>query len=147
MFNPKIGKLLVIKPHYDAWPVGFAYVLACLEANNIPFDFIDASRTQNLRKDLRIMLSNNSYFAVASGGLIGFFHFFKEIARMIQKHQAGIPFIIGGNITKDAFNDLLFEYIGMDFGILGEAETSIPQFMKAFKSSNKDFSEVPRARI
>jgi len=142
MFSQKLGKLLVIKPPFSAWPVGFAYVLACLEEHNISFDFIDASRTQNLRKDIRIMLSNNSYIAVASGGLIGFFRFFKEIARMIQKYQAGIPFILGGNITKDAFNDLLFEYIGMNFGILGEAETSLPGLIDSIINKDDNIGDM-----
>ena len=32
-------KILIIKPVYEAWPVGYAYVLACFEQNGIPFDF------------------------------------------------------------------------------------------------------------
>jgi len=143
MFNQNKGKLLVIKPPYAAWPMGFAYVLACLEEHNIPFDFIDASRSQHLRKDIRSMLSNNSYFAVASGGLFGFSTFFKEIVPMIQKYQAGIPFILGGNITKDAFNDLLFEYIGMNFGILGEAETSLPGLIDSIINQNDNIGDMP----
>ena len=67
MSKIKTDKILIVKPRYDAWPVGIAYVLACLEEHNILFDFIDASRSQNVRKDIRNMLSNNSYFAVASG--------------------------------------------------------------------------------
>jgi radical SAM superfamily enzyme YgiQ (UPF0313 family) len=142
MLNKKAGKLLVIKPPYDAWPVGFAYVLSCLEENGIPFDFIDSSNTQNFRQNVKNRLANNDYFAVASGGLIGFCYFFKEIAQMIRKYHRGIPLIIGGNITKDASNELLFDYIGINFGVLGEAETSLPGLINAINMSN-GISDLP----
>lgn len=139
----KTDKILIIKPAYDAWPVGFAYVLSCLEEHNILFDFVDANRSRNLRKDIRIMLNNNRYFAIASGGLIGFFRFFKEIAQLIHKYQAGVPFILGGNITKDASNDLLFGYIGMNFGVLGEAETSLSELISSIINKDHNIGDMP----
>ena len=139
----KTDRILIIKPLYDAWPVGYAYVLACFEANGIPFDFIDSSRSKNWVQEVVIKLKHNDYLAVAMGGLIGFHETFKTAVNLVRKYSPGTPFILGGNIIKDASDRLLFEIIGIDFGIIGEAETSIPQFMHTLKSSYPDFSEVP----
>lgn len=143
MFEKKLRKLLVIKPLFSAWPPGFAYVLACLEANNIPFDFIDASSSQNWKKDMKIMLNNNNYFALATGGLIGFFRFFQEVSYIKHKCCPDVPLILGGNITKDAGNSLLFERIGMNFGILGEAETSLPGLINKILNGNDEIGNLP----
>jgi len=143
MSKTKTGKILIIKPTYSDPPIGYAYVLACFEANCIPFDFIDSSRSDYWVKDVVIKLKHNKYLAVAMGGLVGFYETFKTVVDLVRKYSPGTPFILGGNIVKDVNDSLLFERIGIDFGFVGEAETSIPQFMKALKIGNKDFSEVP----
>jgi anaerobic magnesium-protoporphyrin IX monomethyl ester cyclase len=143
MFDQNNGKLLLIKPPFSAWPVGFAYVLACLEANSIPFDFIDASRSHNWKREMKHTLNNDSYFAVATGGLIGFFRFFQEVSHIKQKCRPDIPVILGANITKDASNSLLFDRLGMNFGILGEAETSLPALINKIINGDNDIGDMP----
>jgi len=143
VFDNTIGKLLVIKPPFVAWPVGFAYVLACLEENKIPFDFLDASLTDDWQRDVGIMMDKNAYSSVATGGLVGYFRFFQEVARIARTHRPGIPLILGGNITKDAFNELLFDHIGMTFGILGEAETSLPRLLDSVSAGNDVIGDMP----
>ncbi|OGV37081.1 MAG: hypothetical protein A2X48_04525 [Lentisphaerae bacterium GWF2_49_21] len=135
-------KILIIKPIYEAWPVGYAYVLACLEYNGIPFDFIDSNRTYDWEREVVYKMKKRKYFMVAMGGLIGFYKVFKTVANLTHKYNTGTPFILGGNIVKDSNDRLLFEEIGIDYGLLGEAETSLPYFIKTYKSDNKDFSEV-----
>jgi len=139
----KSDKLLVIKPYFVAWPLGFAYVLACLEANNIPFDFIDANRSKNCIKELELMLNNNHYLAVATGGLTGFYRFFRQVADMVRRYHSDVPFILGGNITKDSGESFLFDSIGINFGVIGEAETSLPELINAIKNGDDDFSKIP----
>jgi len=137
------GKLLIVKPDYNAWPIGYAYVLACLESNDIPFDFIDLARSPHRIKDVEIMLETNSYLAVASGGLIGFYGFFKQLADITHKHNPNMLFILGGNITKDSSDSFLFNKIGIDFGIIGEVETSLPGLINALNNRDDDFSKLP----
>jgi len=139
------AKLLVIKPNYTAWPVGFAYVLKCLEDNNISFDFIDASRSISFSKEIKSKLRNNEYAAVASGGLLGHSEFFKEIVLVLRKINKNTPFILGGNIIKDGFDELLFDYIGIDYGVLGESETSLPQLVDFIYNNKKLISDIPGA--
>lgn len=131
-------KLLVIKPPYSTFPVGFAYVLSCLESNNIPFDFIDTE----LRQEYKGLLRKNYYFAVATGGLIGHFNFFREITNNVRKINPELPIILGGNITKDIRPDFIFDKIGVDYGIIGEAETSLPYLIDNIINNSDKFHEV-----
>jgi radical SAM superfamily enzyme YgiQ (UPF0313 family) len=143
MYDKNVPKLLVIKPQYSAWPVGFAYVLSCLERHNISFDFIDITRSQNWIKDVRILLENNDYFAVASGGLIPFYRFFQQVKDFINKYHPNVPLILGGNITKDASDHLLFDRIGINFGIVGEAETSLPRLISKIIDRDDNIGDIP----
>lgn len=88
------------------------------------------------------MLKRNNYFAVASGGLIGFYRFFQQLVNIVRKYDSNLPFILGGNITKDADDDFLFNKIGIDFGVLGEAETAFPGLINAILG-NDNFSKLP----
>lgn len=132
-------RLLVIKPPYSTFPVGFAYVLSCLERENVPFDFIDAEFGNGYRK----LLKKNNYSAVATGGLIGHFNFFQNIVSDVRKINPKLPVIIGGNITKDIRPDFLLDKIGADFGVVGEAETSLPFLLKALFKESREFNMLP----
>jgi hypothetical protein len=70
-------KILLVKPDYNFYPVGMAYVAASLVQNDIEFDFIDAYATSD--SDLAGLLKSDSYGTVASGGLIGSFTFLKQL--------------------------------------------------------------------
>lgn len=133
-------KLLLVKPPFESFPMGMAYVLACLESNNIPCDFVD---TRVERLDLRRYLKRGGYLAVATGGLIGQMDFFSEVVRQTCNWSPGLPLILGGNIVKDIKADLLFDKLGFDFGIVGEAETSLPYLINGLSEGSDDFSEIP----
>jgi radical SAM superfamily enzyme YgiQ (UPF0313 family) len=133
------GKVLVIKPQFDAFPIGFAYVLSCLERNGIPFDFVDTT----LQPDYKKYLTTNKYFAVTTGGIMLFHEFFHEVCQTVHNLQPNIPVILGGNITKDLRDDFLFDKIGMDFGIVGEAETSLPHILNSIYYKSENFDDIP----
>lgn len=132
-------KLLVIKPPYRTFPMGFAYVLACLESNGIPFDFID---TAVQSPDYRSILRKNDYLAVTTGGLIGHFDFFQKIVHQVRINRPNLPIILGGNITKDINSDFLFDKLGIDYGIVGEAETSLPFLIDTLKKESNDLINI-----
>ena len=135
-------KLLIIKPPYWHIPLGIAYVLSCLERNDMPFDFIDASFKD---PDYDTILRKNDYLAVGIGGLIANFKFILETVRKIRSVKPDLPIILGGNITKDLNSQFLFdkEKMGIDFGIIGEAETSLPHLINKLSIGSDDFREVP----
>ncbi|MDD5687484.1 MAG: radical SAM protein [Elusimicrobia bacterium] len=135
-------KLLVVKPPYWHVPLGIAYVLSCLERNNIQFDFID---TTFVDPDYDKILKKNNYLAFAVGGLNADFEFIYTTIRKIRSIQPGLPVILGGNITKDINHHILFDKdkLGIDFGIVGEAETSLPHLVNRLNMGTEDFSGVP----
>lgn len=133
-------KLLIIKPPYRTFPVGFAYVLSCLESNNIPFDFIDTAIKYPYYERI---LKKNDYFAVASGGLIGHFDFFCEIVRNVRNIRPDLPIILGNNITKDINPNFLFDKMGINYGIIGEAETSLPYLIDTIVKGSNDLETIP----
>jgi len=137
-----IKKLLIVKPPYRHIPLGIAYVLSCLERNNIPFDFID---TTFVSPDYKKLFNKNDYLAFATGGLIANFHFISETVKTIRSIKPDLPIIMGGNIVKDVNPEFLFdrEMIGIDYGIIGEAETSLPYFIEKLNAGSYDFGEVP----
>jgi len=137
-------EVLVVNLDYSGWPewpVGMAYVLACLEKHGVPFDFVDCTTTDNHDKVLRNKLSRGEkYLAVLSGGLIGYYRAFRSMVRMVKDLAPGTPFVLGGHIVKDGNDKLLFETIGVDYGILGEAEASLGPFLHALAKGETDFT-------
>jgi anaerobic magnesium-protoporphyrin IX monomethyl ester cyclase len=120
-------KVLIIKPEYRYFPVGIAYIIAALEKKNIEYDFIDTFIDPNPQLD--VILRSNVYGAVASGGLIGSYQFFKRIFSAIKSINPGITCILGGNITTDVKPDILFNSVPVDYLIRGEAEITFPELL------------------
>jgi anaerobic magnesium-protoporphyrin IX monomethyl ester cyclase len=133
-----MNKILIIKPKYKTFPVGIAYVLACLEQKHISFDFIDI----DLQPDYVKLLKNNDYCAVATGGLIGHYKFFCEVIANVRKFNPKVPVILGGNIVKDIRSDFLLDKIGADYGIIGEGETSLPGLIDKIMRQADTFSDI-----
>lgn len=139
----KMKKVLLVSPScpgWPEWPVGIAYVLACLEDNNIPFDFVDIVTTPDWEQTIRRLLAQNDYLVVASGGLISFYKQFRDLVGLVRECAPHVPFLLGGNITKDADEHVLFDVIGIDYGINGEAENSLPQFLEGLQKGETSFS-------
>lgn len=121
------GKILIIKPPHHYMPIGLAYVLGCLEREGIPFDFVDLFRFP--KTNLKDILLKDNYFAIATGGLVGDFRYIHQIILFCKNIRPGIPFILGGGITRDLSSDLLFSRLPIDYAVLGEAETSLPHLL------------------
>lgn len=135
-------KLLLVKPPYWHMPLGLAYVMRSLEKNNIPFDFVDtAAYPVNLEKTVR----KGNYFAIATGGLSADHNFFRKFIKIVRETKPNLPIILGGNVTKDTNPDILFDksMLGIDYGIIGEAETALPSFISKLKEGSNDLFSVP----
>ncbi len=132
-------KILVINPPSDFFPLGMAYVLACLESHGIGFDFTDAKFGNDYRK----LLKKNDYYAVATGGLLFRHGFYDEVFRSARAINPGIPCILGGNVTKDMPSRFLFDKLNITYGIIGEAETSLPFLLDAILHKKTGLDAVP----
>jgi anaerobic magnesium-protoporphyrin IX monomethyl ester cyclase len=132
-------KILVINPPSSFFPLGMAYVLACLENHGIDFDFTDAK----FGNEYKNLLEKNDYYAVASGGLMFQYRFYDEVIRSAREINPTIPVILGGNITKDMQAGFLFEKLHITYGIIGEAETSFPFLIDALMNKKTGFEAIP----
>ncbi len=130
-------RVLVIKPPYQYIPIGIAYVLSCLKQADIHFDFFDLHRIPNI--DWHSMFTQAEYLAVTTGGLVGDFKDIQTICSHSKTYLPETPLILGGGITHDLSDDLLFKHLGIDFLIRGEAETSLPELLKAIIRGSTDF--------
>jgi anaerobic magnesium-protoporphyrin IX monomethyl ester cyclase len=132
-------KMLVINPPHRMFPLGMAYVLACLEDHGIDFDFTDAQFGNEYKK----LIKKNDYFAVATGGLISHYRFFNEVSLSVRKISPDIPVILGGGITKDMPSAFIFDKLHFTYGVIGEAETSLPFLADALVHKKTGFDSIP----
>jgi anaerobic magnesium-protoporphyrin IX monomethyl ester cyclase len=132
-------KLLVVSPPSRFLPLGMAYVLACLEASGIDFDFTDAQFGNDYKK----LLKKNDYYAIATGGLMFQYRFYDEVFRYARRINPHIPVILGGNITKDMQTGFLFEKLHITYGIAGEAETALPFLIQAILQKKTELDSIP----
>ena len=133
-------KVLLIKPEYRFFPIGLAYVMAEMERNSIPFDFVDSSYQ---KANYESLLRRNRYLAVASGGLVGDFPFFLTLSKQIKNFGNNMPFILGGNITQSVKPDILFNRLGIDYAVLGEAETAFTGLLHRLAEGEAVFDDLP----
>lgn len=118
------SKALIIKPDYTACPASFAYVLGTFDKHGLSFDFVDVTYTTNYMSLIRKLIKKNSYYAVMTGGLLGFYEEFRTLRSYVKSLQ-DVPFLLGGSIVRDAWDGLLFDYIQADYCLNGEIETSL----------------------
>lgn len=133
-------KVLVIKPEFRFFPMGYAYVLACLEEAGIPFDFVDTHLQGHCYEE---MLAKNDYIAVATGGLIADIKSYLRVVETTRRVSPGTPVIVGGNVVNSLEYETMLDGIGCDFLVLGEAETALPALLENLARPQIDFAKLP----
>lgn len=122
-------KVLLIKPDYRYFPIGFGYIVSALNRHGIEFDFIDAFLEPKI--DFERVLRAGDYCAVATGGLIGSYTFMKNTFEAVKSIAPDMPCILGGNITIDVNSKLLLSCIPADYLVAGEGELTFPELLMA----------------
>jgi anaerobic magnesium-protoporphyrin IX monomethyl ester cyclase len=138
-FHDVKDKILVINPPSRFFPLGMAYVLASLEQHGIEFDFTDAELGGNYKN----LLKKNDYYAIATGGLLFHYKFYDDVFQSARRINPDIPVILGGNITKDLRPEFLFGKLHITYGIIGEAETSLPFLIHAIVEKKTGLDSIP----
>lgn len=133
-------KVLLIKPDYQYWPIGFAYVARSLVENGIEFDLVDTS--VNANPNWNTILRKGDYGAVATGGLIGNYTFFKNTFKATKEFDSSLPCILGGNATTDSKPEILFSTMPVDYLVIGEAEYTFPHLLKTLDEGDADPATV-----
>jgi anaerobic magnesium-protoporphyrin IX monomethyl ester cyclase len=122
-----MNKILIVKPPYEYLPMSIAYVLGCLEKNNIPFDYID---TYLECRKITELLDSGDYSVIASGGHIKDIQFFEKLTHEISSSKNKVPYILGGKVAVDMNSALLFSNLKPDYLLRGEAENSLPELYR-----------------
>ncbi|MFC1666942.1 B12-binding domain-containing radical SAM protein [Candidatus Omnitrophota bacterium] len=120
-------------------PLSLAYVAAILESKDCKVDLIDASAL-NLTK-YQVLNRINAFgpdFLGFTTTTIDFHHTLDWIRYL--KEETGIPVIIGG-IHISVYPKETLTYEAIDYGIVGEAEETLPEFLE-YLVNKKDLSKV-----
>jgi anaerobic magnesium-protoporphyrin IX monomethyl ester cyclase len=162
-------KILFIIPPSNLYPLGSAYVAAVLKKAHYSYDvfgfFYDNNSAwfkQNLREadlsslntlteyppgygeeSLFAKFAETSYDFILIGGLIGFFRWFYRLIPPIKGYLPQTKLIMGGGITKDLPEEVIFDQLKVDYILKGEAETNLAQFLTLLtKNSNPKTSDL-----
>ncbi len=163
------NKILLIIPPVDLYPLGPAYVASVLESERKGYDVYGFNynnsawyKKNSLKENKEELVSNipannaienlfqivrdNQYTYILIGGLVGFFRWFHTIIPTIKGLSPNSIVIMGGGITKDLKGSILFEKLGIDYILGGEAETNLSMFINLLeqgKVNYKEFSCIP----
>ena len=114
--------LIVTPPNTSFIPLGYAYLLRAWELADVEYDYVNLQLEPNF--DLESLIQGNDYLAVCIGGLMGHFTFLVDFFDRIKAVAPDIPCVLGGNITTDFPNDILFSNTKVDYLIIGEGEVT-----------------------
>ena len=149
---PKLSKgskrgrfLFVMMDQYDRipqWTFGPAFLASVLEKNDYDVQIFDGTVFHLTPKDLeRFLLENDPFDYIGFGYLTNYVH---DVIRHIQSCRSASPnskIILGGN----GFSPLPAFYLaktGADYGISGEAETSLLNLLNAL-SIGESVENIP----
>lgn len=122
-------KVLIVKPEDNYFfPIGYSYLLAAWEKEDIKYDYVDMYLYPDF--DIEGLLRKNDYLAVCSGGLLWSLPFFKKLFDVIKSVKPTIACILGGNITQDFSRKELFSYTNVDYLVIGEGEITSVQLLR-----------------
>lgn len=125
--------VLIVKTNFVFMPLGIGYVLAALQKHDIQFEFWDMLRPSSTEDEYFENIRNGKYSLVATGGFVFNINEFIKLGKRVKELNPSIPFVLGGNITRNIKPEQLFEFIDVDYVYLGEAEASFVDFILALK--------------
>lgn len=138
-FFSKPKKFLLVKPNYTYFPLGLSYVASTLERAGIEYDFIDCSKPNGTICEA---IKKGDYFAVGTGGLVSDFPDLARLVSEIKAVHSNLPCIVGGLVTRGVSQEVLFRHAPVDFAVVGEAELTLPELLKAIQDGVSDFTAI-----
>ncbi|MBF0230149.1 MAG: radical SAM protein [Desulfamplus sp.] len=171
MHNTK--KILLLLPPSFLYPMGAAYVAATIENAGYDYDIygffydnrswfkknrISTNKDSSERTTIQNISANMSqeylfetidrekYDYILVGGLVGFFRWFYQMLPPIKGYNPKCKIIMGGGITKDLAENIIFEKLAVDYILKGEAETNLIELLTLLskeKTKLNDLSRIP----
>jgi ribosomal protein S12 methylthiotransferase accessory factor len=111
-------------------PVGLAYVLSAVARAGIEHDFLDMYARELGLDDLRDRLEAGRYDVVAFGCLVTDFSLAVELSSTIREVLPR-ALIVAGNSVAAAVPELLLTHSQVDVAVLGEADLTIVELLRA----------------
>ncbi len=141
-------KILIIAPKYRAtygeyyeFPLGLACISAVLKHDGRDISCLNLNHHIESSQDAVVeYLKNNHVDIICTGGLSAHFNKIEEIVKTIRAFNPSIKIILGGGIISSE-PQLIFEALGVDFGVLQEGEITISELITALHN-NSDTSNI-----
>ena len=144
------SEILIIVPRYFSsreksyyeFPLGLAYISACLKQNNYKVDVLNLNHYEGIQEELicrKIM--GGKYKYVLTGGLSAHYRQIKCIIESVQKLNSGIITVVGGGAVT-AMPEVMYNYIKPDYIVLGEGEITIVELMHELFNGNRKCNNV-----
>ena len=125
--------------------MGLAYIAAALKDNDIPYQVLDLcfvddyqtaieSAIESFKPDV-IGLSLRNVDNVSYPNSISYLPFYKQVVEIIRKICRS-PIVLGGSGFA-LLPDQILDYLGADYGIIGEGEKAFISLLKSFEGKGK----------
>ena len=151
-------KVLLISPNVEilpdpVFPIGLAYIAAALERNGFQCQVLDLcfekdyeaavdSSITSFQPDV-IGLSLRNIDNVSYPNYISYLPFCAEVVKRIRLNTKGI-IVIGGS-GFSLMPDEILQYLGGDFGVVGEGESSFVNLLRRLEGEKEGSTGFPRS--
>ena len=152
-------KVLLVSPNVESlpdpvFPIGLAYVTAALRENGIQYRVLDlcfvqdykaaiGSSIESFQPDI-IGLSLRNLDNVSYPNYISYVPFYRQVVQTIRTQTKGL--IVVGGSGFALIPESVLEYLGADFGVVGEGELSFVRLLKQL-DGKKDYYQSQGSRI
>ena len=136
-------KTLLLSPNIESlpdpvFPLGLAYLAATLKRHQIPYEVLDLCFAQDYEAAIDsaldrfrprvIGLSLRNLDNVSYPNYISYLPFFRRVVQTIRRRSRGTVVLGGSGFAL--MPQVLLEYLGADFGIVGEGESAFVELLK-----------------
>ena len=147
------GKVLLVNPNQmkpPVAPIALDYLAHALRQSRFQVDLLDLCFSTDVARDIKSYFSRNDVLAVAitlrntDDTYFASSDFcidrYKTVIDLLKSHTDA-PIILGGS-GFSVMPEAILEYYGLDLGIWGEGELSLPLLVERI-ASKQDYSDVP----
>jgi anaerobic magnesium-protoporphyrin IX monomethyl ester cyclase len=121
-------------------PVGLGYVVTAVKEAGIAFDLLDIDAGDYTDSYVEGYLENHRYDVIALGSIVTHYKWVKWFISTVKRLQPTCHVIVGNSVGS-SMPEILFHHTPVDTIILGEADVTIVELLKAL-GSGKALGEI-----
>lgn len=150
MADTEAGQILIIviryipigERAYYEFPLGLAYVSACLKRAGYDVDVLNLNHYDGSQFDLiRDKMTRNKYRYVLTGGLSAHYQQIKRVVDGVRRCDPDTAVIIGGGVMS-ATPELMYRHIQPDYMVMGEGEITIVELIDELNNGGKNLESI-----